>query len=282
MLDALLSTPAVQVSTVSWNRLTNPARHTLVSMAHMKALPNGTSSRPSCVVMSLKPAATTPHTAAMMRNGSTWSLTQSDTKNEAPDPGVHDARAGVERPAVAVGTPLTTVFVMWACLKNVRAMLAADEPMNTPRKIHPILPSRCPSMPAEPLPICQTMRAARTMRLIAAATMSTPWAMLRYLLTFVSHASYMGSTEFWRVETVPDEATSVLRLVLSQSIVSPDCCSYIVHMVFSSQLSLRCLSHDLVDETYVQVPEPSDASSSEICELVALSASHCAEGFATK
>ena len=102
--------------------------------------------------------------------------------------------------------------------------------------------------------------------------------MLRYLLTFVSHASYMGSTEFWRVETVPDEATSVLRLVLSQSIVSPDCCSYIVHMVFSSQLSLRCLSHDLVDETYVQVPAPSDASSSEICELVALSASHCAEG----
>lgn len=92
----------------------------------------------------------------------------------------------------------------------------------------------------------------------------------------------MGSTEFWRVETVPDEATSVLRLVLSQSIVSPDCCSYIVHMVFSSQLSLRCLSHDLVDETYVQVPEPSDASSSEICELVALSASHCAEGFAMK
>lgn len=87
MLDALLSTPAVQVSTVSWNRLTNPARHTLVSMAHMNALPSGTSSRPSCVVMSLKPAAMTPQTAAMMRNGSTWSLTQSDTKNEAPDPG---------------------------------------------------------------------------------------------------------------------------------------------------------------------------------------------------
>lgn len=94
------------------------------------------------------------------------------------------------------------------------------------------------------------------MRLIAAATIGTPWAMLRYLLTFVSHASYMGSTEFWRVETVPDEATSVLRLVLSQSIVSPDCCSYIVHMVFSSQLSLRCLSHDLVDETYVRFPRP--------------------------
>ena len=104
----------------------------------------------------------------MMRNGSTWSLTQSDTKNEAPDPGVHDARAGVERPAVAVGTPLTTVFVMWACLKNVRAMLAADEAHEHAQEDPSDLASRCPSMPAEPLPICQTMRAARTMRLIAA------------------------------------------------------------------------------------------------------------------
>ena len=97
---------------------------------------------------------------------------------------------------MAVGTPLTTVRVIFACLKNVSAMLAADDPMNTPRKIQPILPSRCPSMPAEPLPICQMMRAARIMRLMAAATTSTARATLRYLLTFVSHVSYMGRMEF--------------------------------------------------------------------------------------
>ena len=196
------------------------------------------------MVTSLKPAAMTPHTAAMTRTGSTWRRTQSDTKNEVPSPGVHDARAGVDRPAVAVGTPSTTVRVVSAGLKNVSAMLAADEPMNTPRKTHPILPSRWPSMPADPLPICQTMRAPSAMRLIAAATTSTPWAISRYLLAFASHTSYIGRTELCSMPAVPGAATRVLRLVLSHSIVSSDCCSYIVHMVFSSQLSLRVLSQE--------------------------------------
>lgn len=37
----------------------------------LKALPNGIRSRPSCWVTSFQPAAITPHTAAMIRNGST-------------------------------------------------------------------------------------------------------------------------------------------------------------------------------------------------------------------
>lgn len=240
--EAALSTPAVHVSTVPWNRLTNPARHTLVSMAHMNALPNGIRSRPSCVVMSLKPAASTPHTAAIRRNGSTWSLTQSDTKNEVPWPGVHDMSDGFVTCDAPAGSPM---YVVDARLKNVRAMDAADEPMNTPRKIHPTRLSRCPSMPPpDASPIRQTMRAPNMVRLMAAAMTSTACAMLRYLPAFASHASYMGTALACNVDTVPPEATSVLRLVLNQSIVSSDCCSYIVHMVFSSQLSLRVLSQE--------------------------------------
>ena len=101
--------------------------------------------------------------------------------------------------------------------------------------------------PPDASPIRQTMRAPNMVRLMAAAMTSTACAMLRYLLAFASHASYMGVALACNVDTVPDDATSVLRLVLSQSIVSSDCCSYIVHMVFSSQLSLRVLSQEPVD-----------------------------------
>ena len=66
-----LSTSAVHVSNVAWNVLTSPARHTALRIAHMKALPKGIRSRPSCWVTSFQPAAITPHTAAMIRNGST-------------------------------------------------------------------------------------------------------------------------------------------------------------------------------------------------------------------
>ena len=71
MPDADLSTAAVHVSNVAWKVLTSPARHTALRIAHMKALPNGIRSRPSCWVTSFQPAAITPHTAAMIRNGST-------------------------------------------------------------------------------------------------------------------------------------------------------------------------------------------------------------------
>ncbi|KFI56335.1 hypothetical protein BCUN_2240 [Bifidobacterium cuniculi] len=53
MVEARLSTSLVHTSTTPVTRLTAPARHTEVTIAHISALPNGTRSRPSWVVTSL-------------------------------------------------------------------------------------------------------------------------------------------------------------------------------------------------------------------------------------
>ena len=113
-----------------------PARSTLVAIAHARNRYTYSRSRPSCVVTSLKPAAITPTTAARIMNGSTCMRIQSDTKNDVPPPGVHDSRAGVTVPSVAVDD---------VC-RNVSAMLAHDDPRKQPnRYTYRNLPSRCGS-----------------------------------------------------------------------------------------------------------------------------------------
>ena len=77
-----------------------------------------------------------------------------------PPPGVQDGRPGLppdERE------------------KNVSAMLAHEEPSSTPSSIQPMRSSRRPAL--------------STIRLIAAAAMSTPCAMRRYRFTGVNHES---------------------------------------------------------------------------------------------
>ena len=88
-----------------------------------------------------------------------------------PPPGVQDGRPGLppdERE------------------KNVSAMLAHEEPSSTPSSIQPM---RSSSRPSPPWPMFHTMRALSTIRLIAAAAMSTPCAMRRYRFTGVNHES---------------------------------------------------------------------------------------------
>ena len=57
------------------------------------------------------------------------------------------------------------------------------------------------------------------------------------------HRSYSGVAFDSSVDTVAEDASIVLRSVVSQSIVLSDCVLYMFHSVASNQVSLRFLTH---------------------------------------
>jgi hypothetical protein len=60
------------------------------------------------------------------------------------------------------------------------------------------------------------------------------------------------------VETVPEEATSVFLDVVSQDNVEPDWLEYMVHKVFSNQLSFLDVTHELSLLSVLSVQSPTD------------------------
>ena len=160
-------------------------------------------------------------------------------------------------------------------VKNVRAMLAHDELMNTPSRTHPNLPIRCESSSPAFL-MFQIILTASTIRLTAANATRTPWATFRYGCTRSNHLSYCGFALCRSVATPSSEATSVFLSVDSHSIVFLDCFWYMLHKVFSSQLNVRVFWHACP-------PSSSVASSHSPCDgdsscVVWFNAVHCADG----